>query len=417
MMACTMFLKECRQIMKSSSYIIFVIVLIAFGYSQIKPEFVKIEKPQQGQESYGTKYEEKPEIIMTSAVKSLYGEFAVNSYTAYPVGFYKKVKLNSKHQLEMAEILSKLSGISADKLPAYAGTETAGEAAPENPDTITLDVKVDKNLSYEQFLSIMEKTDKLIGGGSKYGHTYLIRFGKMNKTYEDALSEYNDILEKDRITGAYARLFCDYLGIILGLFPVFLAAAYGMKDRRAGMRELIYTRKASSLKIVFIRYFSMAAMMFLPVLIMAVYASIQVAGNYAGFNLDKLAFIKYSIGWLLPTLMVSAAAGTFMTELTDTPIAIAVQGIWWFIGLFSGMKHIDGGYGTDLVLRHNMIGNTQVYLRNYPILLVNRISYIIAALMLILFTAWIYELKRRGGLNGNFGFKKIFSNPQGKCKA
>lgn len=415
-MGFTMFLKECRQIMKSSTYIVFVIVLIAFGYSQIKPEFVKIEKPKQGLENYGTKYEEKPEIIMTSAVKNLYREFAANSYTAYPVGFYKKVKLNKKHQLEMAEILSKLSGIPADKLSVYAGTEAAEKSAPENPG-ITLDVKADKNLSYEKFLSIMEKTDKLIGGGSKYGNTYLIRFGKMNKTYEDALSEYNDILDKDRITGAYARLFCDYLGIILGLFPVFIAAAYGMKDRRAGILELIYTRKVSSLKIVFIRYYSMAAMMFLPVLIMAVYASIQVAGNYPGFNLDKLAFIKYSIGWLLPTLMVSAAAGTFMTELTDTPIAIAVQGIWWFIGLFSGMKHMDGGYGTDLVLRHNMIGNTQVYLRNYPILLVNRISYTIAALMLILFTAWIYELKRRGGLNGNFGFKKIFSHLQGKCKA
>lgn len=416
-----MFLKECRQVMKNITYLVFVVILIVFGYTQIASEFVKIEKPQQGLESYGTKYEEKPEIIMPNAVKNLYREYAANSYTAYPVGFYKNVKLNNKQQLEMAEILSKLTGISADKLSASAGVAAVGKTAPDNQGSkespIILEVTVYKNLSYEQFSCLMERTDKMIGGGSKYGDTYLKRFGKMSMTYEDALSEYNAIIEKDRITGAYARLFCDYLGIVLGIFPVFLAVSSGMKDRRAGMQEIIYTRKASSFKVVFTRYFSMVMMMFLPVLLMAIYTSFQVAGKYSGFNIDNLAFVKYSFGWLLPTLMVSTAAGTFLTELTETPIAIVVQGLWWFIGLFAGMKHMDGGYGADLVLRHNQIGRTQTYLDNFPVLLINRIAYTIFALILILLTVWIYEMKRGGKLNANFSFKKVFSHRSGKCKA
>lgn len=439
-----MFFKECKKTAISIIYLIFVVVLILFGYTQIASEFVKIEKPQQGQKSYGTKYEEKPEIIMPNAIKNLYGEFVSDSYIAYPVGFYKNVKLNDKKQREMAGILAQLTGIPKDDLMKSAGMEAAGSTlhigdgtagnmirnedgsyrliipdgqGDKDGSTAITDVTVDEGLTYESFLKLMKQADKLIGGGSMYDDIYLARFGKAPMTYEDALSEYNDIVEKDGITGAYARLFCDYIGIVLAIFPVFLAVASGMKDRRARMQELIYSRKTSAFKVIFARYFSMVVMMFLPVLLMAVYAAIQVSGDYPGFHLNDLAFIKYSLGWLLPTLMVSVAVGVFLTELTDTPIAVVVQGVWWFIGLFAGMKHMDGGYGTDLALRHNTLGNTQVYLDNFNVLLMNRIVYTLFAVALIILTVWIYEMRRRGRLNAYDGFKKIFAHCRGKSKA
>jgi len=401
-MSGAMFLKECRKTLNNITYLVFVAVLILFCYSQFWAGLEKIEKPQQGQESYGTKYAEVPEIIMPNATENLFREFTSNSYIAYPVGFYKNIKLNDKKQGEMAGILSQLTGISKDELMKSVGMES---------------VTVDGTLTYEKFLKLMEQADKLIGGGSMYDGIYLVRFGKVPMTYEDALSEYDDIVEKDRITGAYARLFCDYLGIILAIFPVFIAVAASMKDRRARMQELIYAKEMSSFKIVFTRYFSMILIMFLPVLLMAVYTQIQVAGDYSGFYTDKLAFIKYSFGWLLPTLMVSTAVGTFFTELTDTAIAIAVQGLWWFIGMFGGMKHIDGGYGAALALRHNKIGNTQVYLEHLNILLLNRIGYMFFALVLIVAAVWIYELKRRGKFNAFDSFKKIFTHRLSKFKA
>ena len=172
------------------------------------------------------------------------------------------------------------------------------------------------------------------------------------------------------------------------------------------MRDLIYSRRISSAKIVLTRYIAQIIILFLPVILLAIFATTQITAEYPGFELHLLAFIGYSFGWLLPTLMVSASVGTVMTELTDTPIGIVIQGIWWFLGLFSGVAHIDGGYGWDLILRHNTVGNTQVYLDNFSILLWNRIVYTAFALILIVGTIVVYERKRRGKWNVHLGFRK-----------
>ncbi|WP_223068695.1 ABC transporter permease [Paenibacillus caui] len=443
-----LFLKECKRTVKSIPYLILVVMLLVFGYTQIVPEFSMIEKPEPNQASYGVKYEEIPGVIMPSAAKSLYSEFAANTYVAYPLGFYKNVKLSDNKQARMADILSELTGTpkedfmkSAGVKPETGSTLRIGDGSlmnltpngdgsykltipkgqssgSESAGSAITDVTVAKGLTYERFRELMKQADKLIGGGSMYDGIYLTRqFGRVPMTYDDALLQYNDIIEKDRISGAYARVFCDYFGLVLGIFPVFIAVALGMRDRRAGMLDLIYTRKASSIQIVFTRYLAMIVMMLLPVLLMAVYAAISVAGKYSGMETDGLAFVKYSLGWLLPTLMASTAVGVFLTELTDFPIAIAVQGLWWFLGMFAGMKHLDGGYGWDLFLRHNKIGNTQVFLDNFNTLLTNRILYAGLSIVLILLTVWIYELKRRGKLHAYNRIPKIFNHRRRKSAA
>ncbi len=436
-MSGTLFLKECRKTVKSIIFLIYIAVLICFMIAQYIPSVEKINKPQPGQANYGMKYEEVPKIIMPKAVKELYNEFAANSYIAYPLGFYKNVRLSTEEQAEIAQILSKLTGTSSNNFSNLADNKSAelkintenmtkdkngniSVTLPDNANKTDIpdnpDVTIDKELTYEQFRSLMKKADTLIGGGSKYSDTYLIRFGEIPKTYEDAIAEYNDIVGRDNITGAYARLFCDYIGIALAIFPVFIAVAFIMRDRRSGMQDLIYTRKKSSFTIVLTRYIAMVAMMFLPVLLMALYATIQTADLHTGYQLDYLVFIKYSFGWLLPTLMVSISVGVFLTELTNTPVAIIVQGIWWFICTNTGIRHIDGGYGADLIIRHNKVGNTQVYLDNINTLLINRIGYAIFAVMLIAASIGIYEIKRRGRF-ANYRFRKIFAHLKNKHKA
>ena len=48
-------------------------------------------------------------------------------------------------------------------------------------------------------------------------------------------------------------------------------------------------------------------------------------GQYSGMALDYLAPLKYALGWLMPSVMIAVAIGMFFTELTGTPIAIAIQ--------------------------------------------------------------------------------------------
>ena len=71
-------------------------------------------------------------------------------------------------------------------------------------------------------------------------------FGISEMNYEEALEEYNQIINKDKVTGGFARLFCDYMGLALGLYPVFLVVMIWMKDRMSNATELIYSRKVSS---------------------------------------------------------------------------------------------------------------------------------------------------------------------------
>ncbi|RUS48619.1 ABC transporter permease [Cohnella sp. AR92] len=360
----------------SVTYILYVIFLVGFLYSQVGAQFDRIDPPKPGADSYGMRSSNEPSIIMQGARQSLEAEYAANSYAAYPLGFYKNVKLSEREQDRIGELLAEIA-------------------------------KAQKAQDFSRFKQRMDQADKLIGGGTSYASGSLSTFGNVPRTYEEALSDYNLIVEKDRFSGADARLFSDYLGVMLAFVPVFVAVAFGMKDRRAGMKELLDVRSAASIRIVGSRYLALIIALFLPVLLLAAYATYLSGTQYGWSEIDRFAFFKYSFGWLLPTLLATTAIGMFLTELTETPIAVAVQGIGWFVGLNQGIKHIDGGYGWDLALRHNTAGNSQQFLDHLGTLAANRIGYTLLSLLLVLATAWIYERKRRGKLNVRGFYKKI----------
>ena len=97
--------------------------------------------------------------------------------------------------------------------------------------------------------------------------------------------------------------------------------------------------------------------------------------------------------------MIVTAVGMFLTELTDTAVAVLVQGAWWFITVFAGIGSLDGGaYGWTLVPRHNTEMNWQGFHDGFAQLAANRAVYAGAALLLMAFTAWIYSEKRKGRL-------------------
>ena len=322
------------------------------------------------------------------------------SYVAadeYPIGFYKNVKLNDTDQEKMADIISTLSGVSVDDL--LGKDDEVSEAKGD------IEVTLSDDISYEEFKACMKQADDLIGGGSNYSENNLLNYSYVAVTYEEAIENYNLIASKDKFTGAYARLFCDYVGIILSIFPVFIAVAVCLKDRRAKMNELIYARKTSSFNLILTRYFSVIIAVMLPTIILAYISNSSVWGQYSGMSLDYLAPLKYTIGWLMPSVMISAAIGMFFTELTETPIAIAIQGLWWFIDINIGVSKLRGVHTLfELAPRHNVLGNTQTFLDEFNTLAANRLIMVGAALLLVIATVIIYEQKRRGELSG---YKKI----------
>lgn len=372
--------KEIKKTALSITFFLFIIALLVMQFSQDELEFSDdiITAPKDG-ENYGMQQKEIPELIMPAAFSSLYKEFVSNEYIAYPIGFYKNVKLDDTAQEKMAEIISTLYGVSVDDLPAN-------------------DVSfVNQDISYEKFKECMKQADDLIGGGSNYSENNLLNFSYAEVSYEEAVENYNLIAGKDKFTGAYARLFCDYIGVILSILPVFIAVAICLKDRRAKMNELIYVRNTSSFKLILTRYFSVIIAVMLPTIIMAYISNSSVWGQYSGLKLDYLAPLKYALAWLMPSVMISSAIGMFFTELTGTPIAIAIQGLWWFIDLNAGVSRLRGVHTLfELTPRHNSLGNTKIFLDEYNTLAANRLIIAGAALLLVIATVILYEQKRRG---------------------
>ena len=76
-------------------------------------------EPKQGESYYGTIAREVPEVLMPRAAESLLIEYLANSYVAYPIGFYKEIRLTETKRGEMADIICELTGFTREELDRF----------------------------------------------------------------------------------------------------------------------------------------------------------------------------------------------------------------------------------------------------------------------------------------------------------
>lgn len=380
-----LFLKECKKVLFSLTFIIYSIAVLAMYFTQFHTDIGEpIEAPVPGYGNYGMTQKEIPEILMPEAVRSLITEYYSGSFTAYPYGFIKYVKLTEKQKARLEEIILEVSGLTMEGLEAGQYFEIPGD------------------LTYERFRELMREADRIIGGGSKYSDDFIVgNFSYVPKTYEDALAEYESFLYEDIITGAYARLYCDYLGIVAAMLPVFVAVALANLDKRSRMEQLVFARKISSVKLIFTRFFSLMAVLLIPVVITAVIAQTKVNSLYPGQVLDRFAIYKYVVFWLVPNIMAASTVGMFITEAISGLFAIFIQGAWWILSIFSAVGGLTGGVGRfTLVMRHNSLMDHDAFFDRWENIVFNRIFFTVVSLLGIALTVFIYEQKRRGIFSG-----------------
>ena len=165
------------------------------------------------------------------------------------------------------------------------------------------------------------------------------------------------------------------------------------------MQELIYVRKVSSGTVVLSRYVAMVATMLLPVISAALYTLMQCIGFTKGMNIaiDYLAFVPSVFVWLLPEIMVVSALGMFLTELTDTAVAVLVQAVWWYTSVFMQIGGLTSGdFGFHLVVRHNSVLDYHIFADHYQEFIINRVFYAGLALFFLALSVWVYSMKRKG---------------------
>lgn len=403
-----LFIKECRKILFSLTFVIYFVAVIAMYFTQFQNDCNEtISKPSPNQEEYGITAKEIPEILMPAATEKLVADYLSDSYIAYPIGFYKNVHLSEKKKQEMADIITEISGITKQELDSFEnyeeGTFTIGEGGvPQYIEPEIPEVNIPDTLTYERFRELMNEADKIIGGGSDYSDENLIEnFSLVPKTYEDVLAEYETFINDDKITNSYARLYCDYMGIVLAILPVFVAVSLSALDRKSRMEQLAYSRKISSVRIIFTRFAALMVTMIIPVIITAVIANVTVNKLYPDNTKDNSAFLKYAVIWLIPNIMSATAVGMFVTEITSSMLAIFVQGVWWFTSIFAGSGSLTGNIGKfTFLLRHNSLYDHNVFMNCHDDFIFNRVFFAIAALAGVMFTASVYEMKRRGVYNG-----------------
>ena len=458
-----LYLKECKKITASIIFYLFIAILI-FSWFQnfrgvtqteinwangIEPTDIGFErpllsKPSEKDDYFGSKVsEDNPEAIMTGVTRALLSEYEANSYATYPLGYYKAITLSGDEQKQVLGILCEITGLTEEELknlpddyfPAVTGTIISFDAMNVDKDgNLNMEMgsgtatKSEDNkyahfvsqVTYEHFKELMRKMEAIIGEkGSQYSPEMMITyFGMSEMTYEEALEEYNQTINQDKVTGGFARLFCDYMGLALGLYPVFLVVIIWMKDRMSNATELIYSRNISSTKLVLSRYLAGITMVLIPVLLLSLESLVPLIsfGAKNGIQIDCFAYIKYIVWWLLPEVMVVCAIGMFFTLLTDSPIAIVLQFLWWMVD--KGATGLSGDTKlTTLMIRHNTLRGYETIQEDLQIIWMNRLLMAGIGILFVVLSIWVLTSKRKGKINAANVYNRGLGYIQGKLSS
>lgn len=418
-----LFLKECKKTICSLTFVLYAFTIFAMYGSQFTTELDSpIRQPSPNDSYYGSVVKEVPEVLMPAAVESLISEYLAGSYTAYPFMFIKVVRLKESDTVQIAEIIEELTDISRSELNQfteyepggyYGDTDENGNMMMVYKEAVLPEYHLSKDITYTHFKELMAQADEIIGKGSKYGEKYLVsNFSQVPMTYEDALAEYEEMMDEQNIAKAYMRLYCDYLGIDLAIMPVFVCVGLWQMDKRSRMEQLIYSRKVSSAKLIITRYLALVGCMVVPVALTFIHAMIGLHNLYPEKNIYFGEAAGLVIMWLLPSIMIVVSVGALITELLSPFWAIFLQGVWWYAAL--GTNELTGSITKyTLVIRHNTLGETRLFRQQFRDFVWNRTGYFILSLLLVGLVIFVYEKTRKGNYDGK---RNIWKNNWRKFK-
>ena len=386
--------------------------------------------------------------MMMGATNRLISNYRSNRYEYYPFGYVKEKTMSPQEQTVILEYLMELTGLSEQALtgatdgagdtsigdfpisggdafilePGKGSTNENGQfvaepddwqyvpsdgAAPEAPSQSNDGFEI--QVSFERFKEIMEEVNKLIGRNSYFSWTMLTLYYFGNDMEDKPITEqqHREFYEGDRVTGAFARYYCDSISLVALILPAFVIVDLMLRDKRRRMQGLTYPRTISSAKLICTRYASAVCMTMLPILILPV-KSLVVLMQYCGsigVQADALAFVKYTLAWVLPTVLLVMAISLLVTALLENYTALLLSGLIWLISKPTVDKLAGGNYGLfDLIIRHNTLKGYGRMMENIQMLAANRIAISLAALALVGLAVLVYSRKRKGGLT--FGRQK-----------
>ena len=455
---------ECKKIAKSILYWVLVLALLAVSLYQYDPsvesELRRTNDPASvfytaADGNYAEERNTVPDTamehaMMIGATKLLMYNYRDNCYQYYPFGYVKEKTMSAKEQAVILQYLMELTGLNEQELagtkdgagdtddtnigdvpitggafvlePGKGSTNENGQfvirpdewqyvpsdgASSETPSQSSGSFEI--QVSFERFKEIMEEVNHMIGRNSYFSWTMLKLYYFGNDMEEAPITErqHREFYEGDRVIGAFARYYCDSISLRVLFLPAFVIVDLMLRDKRRKMQGLTYPRTISSAKLICTRYAAAVCMTMLPILILPV-KSLVVLMRYCGsigVQADALAFIKYTLAWILPTVLLIMAISLVVTALLENYTAILLAGLIWLVGNPTVDKLNGGNYGLfDLIIRHNTLKGYGRMMENIQMLALNRITISVIALALVGLAVFVYSKKRKGGLT--FGRQK-----------
>ncbi len=453
---------ECKKIAKSVLYWVLVLALLAVSLYQYDPSveselhrtndpasvFYTAPDGDYAEERNSVPDEAMEHTMMIGATKLLMYNYRDNCYQYYPFGYVKEKTMSDKEQAVILQYLMELTGLREQELagtkdgagdtnigdvpisgggafvlePGKGSTNENGQfvirpdewqyvpgdgTSSETPSQSSGSFEI--QVSFERFKEIMEEVSRMIGRNSYFSWTMLKLYYFGNDMEDAPITErqHREFYEGDRVTGAFARYYCDSISISVLFLPAFVIVDLMLRDKRRKMQGLTCPRTISSAKLICTRYAAAVCMTMLPILILPV-KSLVVLMRYCGsigVQADALAFVKYTLAWILPTVLLIMAISLVVTALLENYTAILLAGLIWLVGKPTVDKLEGGNYGLfDLIIRHNTLKGHGRMMENIQMLALNRITISVIAFALVGLAVLVYSKKRKGGLT--FGRQK-----------
>ena len=374
------FSKELKHQFTSLTIIILIVSTFLFYYTQfigdLKRDWVKPIPPRIDTEVLWEKEESAWTLNEEEVMKSIYENMKVD----YEVGDTLKIKgINRVYERIDDEQKAVLK-----------------EAIEEFEDKYF-------KITYYEFQNIRERVNLALGGNTVYSEEYYTSCFASKKPYEVEKAKYDAILKEDKVTNAYARLFADYIGIALGFFMVFVTAFTLVRDKRYGSDELIYAREVSSLKYVGGKYLADVLTAIIIVLLVAGHATWLFHGfsKITGDSISYTAFFKYTILWILPTIMFVASLSYVLQLIFDNGIVpIIIQFLFWMYSI-----DIHNNQITKYIIRFNEIALDSEFQPLEHTIFVNRIFYTLLSIVLLFVAVKLWD-RKRGMVDDGFRIRK-----------
>ncbi len=266
-----------------------------------------------------------------------------------------------------------------------------------------------ENTSFEynyEYDAFTEKVDKSLGGNTVYSEENNFSSLIRSRAYSKEAERYNSILKEDKLTNAYGRIFADYIGISIGFFTVFITAFTLTKDKRYNTDELIYTTEASSYKYILGKYLGDVSITTFIMLLVAGHATwvFHDFSKLTGDTISYTAFLKYSVLWIIPTIMFVTSLSYVLQLIFDNGIVpIIVQFFYWMHSMTPLAP--KGVQPTKYFIRFNKVIPYSQYQPFIKDIYLNRILFTIFSLVLLFLAIKLWD-RKRGDINNGFSFRK-----------